>query len=114
MSLKTIIGSLEASPLTPGLARWWAASWPFLLRPVDCALAKVSKEATDQGASAVMQSGCIDPVEGAWGVRGVGGLGPLGCYKDRSGVQLALAALCAQLPQSIDVGVTARAGQERL
>lgn len=108
MSLKTITVFPEASPLTLELVWRWAAARPFLLvrRQVDCALtiAKVSKEATDLATSAVMPSGCIDPVE-------VGAGESLRSYKDRSGVQLALATLCSQLLQSIAVGLTVRTGQ---
>lgn len=110
MSLKTIIVFPEASLLTLELVRWWATSRRFLLvrRQVDCVLtiAKVSKEATDLGTSAVMPSGRIDLVE-------VGAGESLRCYKNRSGVQLALATLCSQLLQSIAVGLTVKAGRWR-
>lgn len=108
--MKTITVFLDTSSLTLELVLRWATSRPFLLvrRQVDCALtiAKVSKEATDLGTSAVMPSGRIDPVE-------LGAGESLRCYKDRSGVQLALATLCSQLLQSIAVGLTVKAGRWR-
>lgn len=110
MSLKTITVFPEASPLTLELVQRWATSRPFLLvrRQVDFALtiAKVSKEAPDLGTSAVMPSGHIDLVE-------VGAGESLRCYKDRSGVQLALATLCSLLLQSIAIGLTVKPGQWR-
>lgn len=77
-------------------------------RLVDCVLttAKVSKEVTDLGTSAVIPSGGIDPVE-------VGAGESLCCCKDRSGVQLVLATLCSQLLQSIAAGLTVKAGRWR-